>query len=337
MVDNPSPPDQERDTIKRRDFLIRSAKAGLTVLAAGGLAGLFHDPHGPQKKKAEATTGVRLADFSITGLKPRLGIAMGGDRKVTVGRALDAVGGIDTFIKPGDRVLLKVNAAFASPPALCATTHPQLVAEMVRLCLKAGAASVSVTDNPINDPSSCFLLTGISRAAESVGGRVILPQEKFFRPITVPGGRLIQNWPLLFEPFKTVDKLIGMAPIKDHHRSGASMTIKNWYGLLGGRRNIFHQDIHTIIKELAMMVKPTLVILDGTQTMVTNGPTGGSLSDLKETKTMIVSTDQVAADAYGASLLGKSPAELPFIAMAAEAGAGTADYATIDPIVVPDA
>ena len=337
MADRPSPPDQENDTIKRRDFLIRSAKAGLTVLTAGGLTGLFHDPHGPQRKKAETTTGVRLADFSITGLKPRLGVAMGSDRKITVGRALDAVGGIGTYIKPGDRVLLKVNAAFASPPTLSATTHPQLVAEMVRLCLKAGAASVSVTDNPINDPASCFLLTGIARAAESVGGRVILPQEKFFRPITVPGGRLIQNWPLLFEPFKTVDKLIGMAPVKDHHRSGASMTIKNWYGLLGGRRNIFHQDIHTIIKELGMMVKPTLVILDGTQTMVTNGPTGGSLSDLKETKTMIVSTDQVAADAYGASLLGKSPADLPFIAMAAEAGAGTADYKTIDPVVVPDA
>ena len=56
------------------------------------------------------------------------------------------------------------------------------------------------------------------------------------------------------------------------------MTMKNWYGLLGGRRNIFHQDINTIIAELAMMVKPTLVILDGTQIMMTNGPTGGSIA-----------------------------------------------------------
>ncbi len=49
------------------------------------------------------------------------------------------------------------------------------------------------------------------------------------------------------------------------------MTMKNWYGLLGGRRNIFHQDINTIIAELAMMVKPTLVILDGTEVMVLSG------------------------------------------------------------------
>ena len=69
------------------------------------------------------------------------------------------------------------------------------------------------------------------------------------------------------------------------------------------------------------MVKPTLVVLDGTTAMVKNGPTGGSLDDLKQTNTMILSTDQVAADAFGATLLGKSAAELPYIRKAADAGA----------------
>ena len=48
------------------------------------------------------------------------------------------------------------------PPMLSATTHPDLVAEIVRLCLAAGAAAVIVTDNSINDPVSCFELTGIA-------------------------------------------------------------------------------------------------------------------------------------------------------------------------------
>ena len=104
----------------------------------------------------------------------------------------------------------------------------------------------------------------------------------------MPKAQLIRDWPLLFEPLRGADQLIGIAPVKDHHRSGASMTMKNWYGLLGGRRNVFHQDIHTIIFELAQMVRPTLVILDGTTTMLTNGPTGGSFDDLKTTNTMIV-------------------------------------------------
>ena len=81
-----------------------------------------------------------------------------------------------------------------------------------------------------------------------------------------------------------------------------------------------------------MMVKPSLVILDGTTAMMTNGPTGGSLADLKQTNTMIVSTDQVAADALGATLLGKSVADLPYISKAEAAGLGTADYESLSPV-----
>jgi uncharacterized protein (DUF362 family) len=147
----------------------------------------------------------------------------------------------------------------------------------------------------------------------------------------VDGGKLIRNWPVLSGPFKGVDRVIGLAPVKDHHRSGASMVMKNWYGLLGGRRNIFHQDVHTVIKELAMMVKPTLVVLDGTWSMVSNGPTGGSFSDLRQTDTMIVGTDQVAADACGAFLLGKPLEEVPYINKAAAAGLGTADFESLKP------
>ncbi len=110
------------------------------------------------------------------------------------------------------------------------------------------------------------------------------------------------------------------------------MILKNWYGLLGGRRNIFHQDIHTVIQELATMIRPTLVILDGTTTMMRHGPTGGSLDDLAATHTMIVSTDPVAADAFGATLLGKTAGDLPFIGLAAAAGAGTADYESLRPV-----
>jgi uncharacterized protein (DUF362 family) len=65
---------------------------------------------------------------------------------------------------------------------------------------------------------------------------------------------------------------------------------------------------------------------------MTNGPTGGSLSDLKHTDTMIVSSDQVAADAFGAGLLGKAVSELPYILKAENAGAGTSDYESLKPV-----
>jgi uncharacterized protein (DUF362 family) len=262
----------------RRDFLSRATKAGAAIAATGVVGYWLYDRTGPTAQTV--TDLVSIPDFSLPAAGRKMSIITGSDRVKTIDRAFAALGGVEQFIRKGDRVLLKVNAAFASAPALGATVHPQLVSEVIRLCVQAGAASVTVTDNPINDPTSCFRLTGIAEAAQKAGARLVLPQEGFFQPTTVPGGALIKNWPLLYEPFRGVNKLIGIAPVKDHHRSGASMSIKNWYGLMGGRRNVFHQDIHNIIKELAMMVSPTLVILDGTTTMMANGPTGGSLDDL---------------------------------------------------------
>ena len=316
--------------LDRRDFLLRAAKAGALIAAVGGTGLLLHDRKGPSG--IEASDTVSLPDFTFPSSGPKMSIVTGADRVKTVNRALTALGGIERFIKSGDRVLLKVNAAFASPASLSATTHPDLVAEVARLCLRAGAASVIVTDNPINDPQSCFALTGIEKAAESSGAKVIQPSPSAFKPTTLAGGTLIKDWPLLFDPFQGVTKLIGLAPVKEHYRSGASLTMKNWYGLLGGRRNVFHQDIHTIIFELARMVRPTLVILDGTMSMLTNGPTGGSLGDLKATNTMIVSTDAVAADAFGATLIGRTVASLPYIVKTAAAGLGTADFESLNPV-----
>jgi uncharacterized protein (DUF362 family) len=311
----------------------RAVRAGATLLAAGGVAALAYDPAGPGPA-SEAPAASGLPDFSLPEAGRKMCIARGSDRAGTLKLALQAIGGIEAFIRKGDRVLIKVNAAFASPPLLSATTHPELLSEMIRLCRQAGAAAVRVTDNPINDPASCFALTGIGEAARSAGAELILPEERFFRPLTLPDATLIKNWPVLLEPVSGVTKLIGLAPLKDHHRSGASMVMKNWYGLLGGRRNIFHQDIQTIIAELARMVKPTLVVLDATTTMISNGPTGGSLADLKETRTLIVGTDQVAVDAFGATLLGKTASDLPFIAKAEALGAGSADFRALSPIEV---
>jgi len=324
-------PDPHSDDLNRRQFLARSAKAGISIAAVCAAGFWFHDAKGPGRP-GEQHSDIRLPDYSVEDLGAKMSVVHGPDRVATLRLALKSLGGIETFIKKGDRVLLKVNAAFASPAMLSATTHPAIIAEMTTLCYGVGAASVVVTDNPINDPASCFNLTGIAEAARSAGAKVILPRAELFKSLTVPQAKLIRNRPVLYEPLVDITKIIGMAPVKDHHRSGASMVMKNWYGLLGGRRNIFHQDINTIIMELAMMVNPSMVILDGTTSMMTNGPTGGSLSDLKQTNTMIVGTDQVAADSFGATLLDRRFSDLPFIGMAEAAGLGTADYRSLDPV-----
>ena len=139
--------------INRRQFITRSAKAGASILATGSISYWFYDSIGPMHS-AQEVTGVKIPDFSIPELGQRMSIIHGSNRSETLDLALKSIGGMQAFIKKGDRVLLKVNAAFASPPMLSATTHPDMVSGITRLCFKAGAASVTLTDSPISDPAS---------------------------------------------------------------------------------------------------------------------------------------------------------------------------------------
>lgn len=322
-----------RDEMDRRDFLRRAGRAGLGLAAAGALGWWAYDGQGPAASRPAAPQ-VRLPSYAVPGLGGKLAVVHSALRVPALRAGLEALGGLEAFVRPGDRVALKVNAAFATPPALGATSNPELVAEMVRLCLAAGARRVVVTDNPINDPASCFELSGIGPAARQAGAQVVLPSAAAFRPTSLAGGRLIQDWPLLYAPLEGVNRLIGLAPVKDHHRSQASLTMKNWYGLLGGRRNIFHQDINGIIAELARLVTPSLVVADGVVSMISNGPTGGSLEDLKPTDTLILGTDQVAVDAAAVELLGLTPRQVPYLGLAAAAGAGQVEFRSLNPVRV---
>jgi uncharacterized protein (DUF362 family) len=330
--------DQQIQTgeLNRRDFLKRVGYASALALAAGGLGLALYDSKGLAPFEGQkALTG--LGDYALKTLTPgqgKMAILRGMDRTRMVEHGVKALGGMESFIQKDDRVLIKVNAAFATPASLGATTHPEVLAAVAGLCFKAGAAQVLVTDNPINNPDSCFEISGLAHAAQTAGAKLIAPRPALFAPVSLPGGKLLENWPVMAGVFPGVTKVIVVSPVKDHQRAGASMTLKNFYGFLGGRRNVFHQDINGIITELSQLLKPTLVVLDATVSMMTNGPTGGSLSDLKDTGTLVVSTDPVAADAVGVELLGRSLNDVPYILMAEKAGAGAADYKRLNPVLI---
>jgi uncharacterized protein (DUF362 family) len=311
----------------RREFLFR---LGATIGVAAGTGVLWRalrDPTGERGKPVQPT--INLKNFSVaqaTGAKV-LGIARGENHDAMLRMAIGALGGIEHFIKKGDVVLIKPNVAFDRSPKLGATTNPEVLAAVVRLVKEAGASEVRVADNPIESPESCFAKTGIAEAAKAAGAKVFMPTPSSFEMLEVPGAKLIARWPFFYAPFRGVDKVIGVAPVKDHNLCHASMTTKNWYGLLGGRRNQFHQDIHNIVADLALMMKPTFVILDGSRVLMKSGPTGGDLSDVSAGKTIVAATDQIAADAFGYSqLLGRST-ELPKYLFNAQArGLGNPDW-----------
>ncbi|MCG8555541.1 MAG: DUF362 domain-containing protein [Proteobacteria bacterium] len=318
---------------ERRRFLQQAgAVAGLA--AASGLAAFrLHDPDGERGKPRERTLSLPEGGYAVEASPryPLLGVARGEQFEALVRGAVDAIGGIERFVARGDVVLVKPNVAFERAAPLGATTHPQVLSALVRLVLEAGAGEVRVADNPIEAPEACFARTGLRAAALESGARVYLPASADFRLLHTPGASLIERWPFFYRPFLGADKVIGVAPVKDHNLCRASMTTKNWYGLLGGRRNQFHQDIHTIIADLALLVRPTFVLLDGTRVLFRSGPTGGSLSDVKFGHTVVASTDSLAADAFGwDELLERSAEPLPaYFDKARERKLGNPDWRSL--------
>jgi uncharacterized protein (DUF362 family) len=74
----------------------------------------------------------------------------------------------------------------------------------------------------------------------------------------------------------------------------------------------------------------TVTLIDATRIMTRNGPSGGNLSDVTIKNTLILSNDQVAADASAAKLFGLNPGKLGFIRLAEKWGIGTSDLQQLD-------
>jgi uncharacterized protein (DUF362 family) len=307
---------QERRRFFRQAGVIAGATLGAGYLSAAppGWPLSLRDPDGERGKPRLPVLRLPEGGFAVppSPTLPYLGVARGTRVAGMVRAAVDAIGGIGRFVRRGDVVVIKPNVAFERPAVLGATTHPEVLTALIHLVREAGAAEIRVADNPIESPQSCFARTGIQNAAVAAGARVFLPSPGEFDTLNVPGATWIEKWPFFWRPFVGANKVIGVAPVKDHNLCRASMTTKNWYGLLGGRRNQFHQDIHGIIADLALMLRPTFVLLDGSRVLFRSGPTGGSLSDVKPGRTIVASTDSLAADAFGwEELLERKSEPLP--------------------------
>ena len=251
-------------------------------------------------------------------------IVRGKDPTENVRRAIEAMGGMGRFVRRGERVVIKPNIGWNRLPEHAANTNPYVVAEVVRHVIAAGASKVWVTDVSVNTAETCFARSGIQEAAQKAGATVVLPDSNAFREVDV-SGKILRRADVLY-PFVEADRIINLPIVKHHGLSGATLSMKNWYGVLGGQRVKLHQDIHLSIVDLASMIKPTLTVLDATRILVANGPTGGSLDDVKEMNQVAVGIDEVALDAFGAALLGLEPAKVGFIVEGMKAGLGQIDW-----------
>jgi len=292
--------------IGRRDFLKKSASAGLLISATNSLNG-------------NLLANEESLDFVVT---------RNGSPAQLVRKAVEELGGMEKFVSKGQTVLLKPNIGWDRTPEQAANTNPEALAEVVKMCKEAGAKRVRVLDRTCNQPKRCYRRSGIESAAKKAGAEVRHIVESRFKEVEIPDGENIKIWPL-YRDILEFDVFINMPIAKHHHISGVTLGFKNLMGIMGDDRGKIHKNFHTNIVDINTAVKPTLTIIDAYRIMVRNGPTGGNLDDVETLKVIIAGTDRVAIDAYAVSLFGQDPKNIEYIQNASKRGLGQADLTKV--------
>jgi uncharacterized protein (DUF362 family) len=267
--------------ISRRDFIKNALMTG-AVIKAGTLM--------PSNHVHKAFC--RQAEFDLAVIK--------GDIKNAVNRAIEAIGGMKKFMKPGDTVILKPNMSFPNPPEWGTTTNPEMVRAVAELSIEAGARRILVIDHTMREGDICFKKTGLSTTLETLEKVKIIPiqTENHFEEIEVNGKALKS-----IKIAKLIRRgvLINLPCLKSHNATEVSFSLKNLMGLVWDR-SYFHTstDLHMAIAELATAIRPQLTVLDGTRALLTGGPTGPG--KVRELHTVVAGSDPLAVDAFGLTL-----------------------------------
>jgi uncharacterized protein (DUF362 family) len=311
----------------RRDALIRLLRLGGAGAAASGVGVWL----ARRSRRPEQSGGIAVRKDHAVAADPELPemvIVQGDDPRQLARRAIAELGGIRRFVARGDVVVVKPNMAWDRTPQQAANTNPGVIAEVVRLCREAEARRVVVADVAINEARRVAARSGIAEAAREAGAEILLPEPRFFREVDLRGD-VLGVWPVL-QPFLEADKIINIPIAKHHSLTGATLGMKNWYGILGGARHRLHQRIHESLADLADFARPTLTILDAYRVLLRNGPSGGNLQDVVLKKTLIAGVDPVALDAYAAKAFWDlSLDQLAYLNLARERGLGTPRFETL--------
>jgi uncharacterized protein (DUF362 family) len=242
-------------------------------------------------------------------------------------KVVEALGGMSKFVSKGARVVIKPNMGWASPPVQGANTNPIVVRTLCELALNAGAKSVLVIDNPVQQLEPCMERNGYKEELHKLSDVVCkcVRDPKFFVETEIPKGRHLQKADVL-RALLECDTLINAPVAKSHGSALVTFSMKNWMGAVHNR-GLWHSsfDLHQCIADFSTFIKPKLIVLDASHVMTTKGP-GGPGNSLALWR-IYGGTDPVAIDSVAVTLAewnGKKlgPNDVPHIKIAAEMGVG---------------
>jgi len=300
--------------MKRRDFLKRSAGAGLAAGAALSLGGYE-----------------KLWPAKMNGLKYDLVAVMGGSPEAMFDLGIQELGGMGTFVQKGQKVLVKPNIGWDRTPEFAANTYPGLVARIIEHCFKAGAKEVYVFDHTCDNWLNCYKNSGIERAAKNAGAKTVPGNsENYYQQKEIPGAIRLKNVKV-HELLLETDVFINVPVLKDHNSTRMTSCMKNMMGVVWDRGYWHSNNLNQCIADYALYEKkPALNVIDCFNVMVKHGPQGVSKEDVVQMKSQIITTDWVAGDAAAAKMLGVDIEKIEYIPLAHKMGLGNMKLETLN-------
>lgn len=319
----------------RREFMLKGAALAAEVALVGtGLNCSRKSPDSrpqasapppvpPSKPEVPGKLGSNRFAPALAG-EVDLAVAQGGEPAELTRTALERYGGIGTWVKPGDRVVIKPNLAYGAQPAQTANVHPQVLAAVLALCQEAAAGEIAVVEHTLDTGSIALRMSGAKEVCDAAHVPLTsLQHESSYSEVALPKA-LNLHTDLIATDLLNCDVYINLAVAKVHTATTVTLSVKNQLGAVWNRGRYHREgDLADNIADLAAALRPTLNIIDATRALMTNGPQGPGL--VEEPQAVIVSADPVAADAYACRYLRVDPQKVSHLRRAAERGLGKLD------------
>lgn len=247
--------------------------------------------------------------------------------EASVREAVDLLGGISCFVRPGDQVLLKPNLLSAHPPERRITTDPEVVRTVARMVLEAGG-SPFIGDSPGLDPfKRVAAKTGMDEIAQQLGIEIVELSRP--TPVSLRSDAVFRKLEIAYQALNA-DVVINLPKLKTHSQMLLTLGVKNLFGTIVAQRKVEWHHMAGVDRDtfgslhldIYLAIKPALNILDGVWGMEGNGPSNGKPRRLS---LIAASSDAVALDVGICYLLGVPLRSFPLYRAARARGIGQTD------------
>jgi len=241
-----------------------------------------------------------------------------------VQRGIDLLGGANSFVQAGEKILLKPNLLAGDVPEKCVTTHP-IVFKAVGEIFQATGAVLSYGDSPgFGSPGGVARKAGIAQAADELG----IDMADFRNGQEIFFAEGVQNKKFVIAAgVMAADGIVSLPKLKTHALTSLTGAIKNQFGCVPGiLKGEYHVKLPQVNNFAQMLVdlnsclKPRLFIMDGIQAMEGNGPRNGTVRPMN---IILLSSDPVALDATVCRLVGLQPGSVSTLQLGMASGLGT--------------